>query len=596
MTPAAGPAGRRRSAGSWFRAPGRSTGCRPATRPAVVLEADFGPFVRRATRGFQEAGHADAAQHALAFGRGPASGEAGVIGGGEDVVDVGGETAAIDRRAQCLGVGELRDQVAAAQFDRIEAALAGGVVDQALDQIVRFRLAGAAIGIDRHGVGERRAHIHEDRRDDVAAAHRRGRGVGGTARSAARHVGAEIGDGADVQREEVALGIQRQPGAADIVAALRGGDEILGAALDPFHRPAQFARGPEQHDPFGIQRVLDAEAAADIGRHDMDPLARNMEDAVGQLVTDGVHAGGGDEQMQQIAVRMRDRGAGFHRRDDQAVVDEFQFDAMRGMGERLLDGPRIALLETERQVSRRDVPQLRRGVVQRARAIDDGRQRVVLDRQRLGRLHRLVAGLGDDERDRVADMPDPADRQRRARRDDHRRQCRHLRCTGQRPEVADVVRGEHAQHAADRAGRVGIDMPDQRMRVRRSNDMRPCLAWQVDVFDEASLAGQEAMVLEARRGLADEHHADWSPCLELSSFAGLRTGRVPQPGPRAPAPAAGRAFALGRVPVRIRGVRRCRSPAPGRAACSRWRPRSARRSCGGPAPSGTRSRPDRTPR
>ena len=143
-----------------------------------------------------------------------------------------------------------------------------GGVDQALDHVVHFGLAGAAIGVDRHGVGEGAAHVHEDRRDDVAAAHRVGRRVGGAAGAAGGEVGAKIGDGGDVQREEIALGIQRQARARDVVAALRGGDEILGALADPFHRAAEMARRPEQHHPFRVQRVLHAEPAADIGAGD----------------------------------------------------------------------------------------------------------------------------------------------------------------------------------------------------------------------------------------------------------------------------------------------------------------------------------------
>ena len=53
----------------------------------------------------------------------------------------------------------------------------------------------------------------------------------------------------------------------DMVAALRVGLEGLAAIGDPFHRPLQFARRPG-HQPFlGIDDLLAAEAAADIGRH-----------------------------------------------------------------------------------------------------------------------------------------------------------------------------------------------------------------------------------------------------------------------------------------------------------------------------------------
>jgi len=53
-----------------------------------------------------------------------------------------------------------------------------GEIDQAFEQIVRLRFAGAAIGIDRHCISERGAHIHCDGGDYIAAAHGVGRRIG----------------------------------------------------------------------------------------------------------------------------------------------------------------------------------------------------------------------------------------------------------------------------------------------------------------------------------------------------------------------------------------------------------------------------------
>ena len=114
---------------------------------------------------------------------------------------------------------------AAAELDRIETALGGGFVDQALDDVVRLGLAGAAVGVERGGVGEDAAHVHEDGGDDVAAAHGRGGGVGGAAGTAGGHVGAEAGDGANIQRQERSVGVQCETGVGHVVPPLGGGEK-----------------------------------------------------------------------------------------------------------------------------------------------------------------------------------------------------------------------------------------------------------------------------------------------------------------------------------------------------------------------------------
>ena len=97
----AGRAGRRRSADSRSRGPGRSTACRAAasTVPSAV-EADLGAFVRRAARGFEEAGDAEAAQPAARGRLGAPRREAGAVAQRRAVVEIGGEAAAVDRRCR----------------------------------------------------------------------------------------------------------------------------------------------------------------------------------------------------------------------------------------------------------------------------------------------------------------------------------------------------------------------------------------------------------------------------------------------------------------------------------------------------------------
>ena len=62
-----------------------------------------------------------------------------------------------------------RDQVAPAQPHRIDAGDARGLVDQALQRVVRLRPSGAAIRAGRHRVGEHALHADLDARDRVHA-------------------------------------------------------------------------------------------------------------------------------------------------------------------------------------------------------------------------------------------------------------------------------------------------------------------------------------------------------------------------------------------------------------------------------------------
>jgi hypothetical protein len=99
------------------------------------------------------------------------------------LVEIGGEAPAIDRDPEPAAIREPADQVTPTQCHRIKRKPARGKIDKALDQIIGFGLAGAAIGVDRHGVAEDAAHRHEHRRDVVDPAHRAGRRIGRAART-----------------------------------------------------------------------------------------------------------------------------------------------------------------------------------------------------------------------------------------------------------------------------------------------------------------------------------------------------------------------------------------------------------------------------
>ena len=145
---------------------------------AVGIEADLGALVGRAARGLEKAADAEAAQLAPCRRRGAACRKVRNLRLRRGIVEVGGKTAAIDCHAQRAAMREFGDQVAPAQAHRVGAEPQGRDVDQPLDHIIGLGLAGAAVGVDRHRVGKGAAHIHEDCRNGVDAAHAGRRRIG----------------------------------------------------------------------------------------------------------------------------------------------------------------------------------------------------------------------------------------------------------------------------------------------------------------------------------------------------------------------------------------------------------------------------------
>ena len=100
--------------------------------------------------------------------------------------------------------------------------------------------------------------------DDVGEARRPFRGVG------AGVEGAVIGKNMHAQAGDPAVAGRRDLRRHVIVARERRGREVLDAVLDPFDRQPSDDRGDRRADIAGIGADLVAEAAADVGRNDVD--------------------------------------------------------------------------------------------------------------------------------------------------------------------------------------------------------------------------------------------------------------------------------------------------------------------------------------
>src|SRR5215472_9731456 len=214
------------------------------------------------------------------FGRGtPALLETVVIGQRQRLVEHGGELTVVDRGAHRRLVGHPGglDEVASAQFDRIDAGHARCLVDHALEHEIRLRPSGAAVGGSWRRVGEDTARADVDAGNVVHArqAPREVHGLDIGAHGA--DIGAHISKMTHAQRQKFAPLIKRKLDLAEGIACVIVAEKRLGSVRHPMHRPTDFARGDQDGEVFRIGSRLQSERAADIFGDDPQPLARNTE-------------------------------------------------------------------------------------------------------------------------------------------------------------------------------------------------------------------------------------------------------------------------------------------------------------------------------
>ena len=123
----------------------------------------------------------------------------------------------------------------------------------------------------------------------------------GNIRRIGRQIRAHVGDGVDLEREEAAVRVEREPRGRDVVAAVGVAEEMLGAVGDPGHRLAGQLRGDGRQRIFAIGEQLGAEAAADIGRDHPHLFGRETEHLHADDVADGVAALAAERQRVVIA-------------------------------------------------------------------------------------------------------------------------------------------------------------------------------------------------------------------------------------------------------------------------------------------------------
>src|SRR5215831_10902569 len=229
--------------------------------------------------GFHISAHTDAAQLALPRRLRLTRGEAYPVREVCSLRETSFRVAAVilHHHGRLVGIGFLRDHVAAANLDPVNAYLGRRDIDQPLKYKGRLRPSSAAIGVNRHGVSEDHLDLAVDGRGGVDAGKQWAVKVGGDVGPERRDVAAEIGDGLDPQPEKLAVGVEPELGLGDVIAAVSVRHESFAPLADPLDRPPDLAAGPGHNGLFGVVELLHAESAADIGGDHPQLLLRDVE-------------------------------------------------------------------------------------------------------------------------------------------------------------------------------------------------------------------------------------------------------------------------------------------------------------------------------
>ena len=222
-------------------------------------------------------------------------------------------------------------------------------------RIGRLGPPGAAIGVDRRGVGVDRIDRAVDRGRLVLAGEQRRVQIGRHAGREGREIGAHIGGRVDLERGEVAVGVHRQLGVGHVVAAMGVGEEALRALAGPFDRPVQQLGRQQAGALLGVDEDLGAEAAADVGRdHPQLVLGRDADEGRDHEARDvRVLARGVEGEALRAALVLGDRGARLDRVRDQPVVAQVDLGDVGGAREGLIDRRLVAELPLVDRVARR---------------------------------------------------------------------------------------------------------------------------------------------------------------------------------------------------------------------------------------------------
>ena len=194
---------------------------------AVGLEANAAHLLVGRRRHLQIAADRDAAQLAALLAVALAACKALPISEFKRVSEYAREIAGIVGLVGSRGVWDFPrlDEIAAAQFEPIDAHFPRRRVDQALHEIVALGAAGAPIGADIGSISEHALGRNFDQRRAIDADHVFDGIDGRRQRRDRAEISAHIAGAGEADRQEVAVGIECKLGDLLVVAAMAVGEE-----------------------------------------------------------------------------------------------------------------------------------------------------------------------------------------------------------------------------------------------------------------------------------------------------------------------------------------------------------------------------------
>ncbi len=310
-----------------------------------------------------------------------------------------------------MGQRARRENVLAAQRDRVDPHRSGGTVQEPLHHVIRLGPAGAAIDTHRRRVGEERPGQDVERADVVDARHHANRRQN-RRRRRRLDIGPDRVHGLDRKADDPALGVERHRRVRNAVAAMIIAGERFRTRGDPFDRPAAAPRRPQHQRVLGIGIGLHPEAAAHIGRDHAQPGLGDVQNRGREHRAHAVRVlRGGVKCIGFLAGAVfADRAARLQRIGRKPLAPQGKTHDMRRLGERGVGRILASRCQRKADIPRAIRPHQRRARCRRRFDIGHGRERLVADAHEIGGIARLGLGLRHDEGDAVADAADMARR------------------------------------------------------------------------------------------------------------------------------------------------------------------------------------------
>ena len=333
--------------------------------------------------------------------------------------------------------------------------------------------------------------------------------------------GPVIGQRLHPDPEDPAVLAQRQLAVEVDVPGEPGGDQVPGAVLDPLHRALQQDRRQDRGHIARVDRHLVAEPAAEVRGDDADHVLGQLGDQCHRRPDDVRSLGGHvDGQLRRRPVEVGDRAAALQRRRVRARVVQVELRDDVGLGEGPVGAFPVAHLPVVHDVVRLVllvVPDQRGVLGQPLHRIDDHRQRLVVDDDRLAGVLGDVGVVGDDAGHLLALEAHLVGGEYR------------LGVVGQGGHPRQVARRHHlaGEHEADTGHRprlAGVDRVDPGVGERAAEDLHVQHPGQHDVVDVVALAADEAVVLHPPA--AGAHAADLDLVERLGHLA-TSDARIP---------------------------------------------------------------------